>query len=147
MDDNRNQQFVPPPLRSNTKRYHPHDVAYRNGQQRQLHSHVQQRGLHYNSSDQWRDGQLITSSRSSQHHAMQQQQPSSQNIFSPLSQHCVNNKIHPDRFQQAKAVATVTPSSQFTAEIPFASSVETPKRGHSSSPLKRIRRGQLTWPI
>jgi hypothetical protein len=137
MDDNRNHYYVPPPLRINTKRYHPHDVGYHHGQQRQLHPHMQQRGLHYSTSDQWRDGQMSTSNRPLQHHAMHQQ-PSSQNMFSPLSQY------HPDPFQQAKAAATVTPSSQFSSDIPFVSSIETPKRGQSWSPTRRLKRGQLT---
>jgi hypothetical protein len=69
---------------------------------------------------------MIASSQSLQHHAMQHQQPSIQNIFSPLSQQFVGNKKHPGPFQQAKAVATVTPSYEFTAKIPFASTVEMP---------------------
>jgi len=67
------------------------------------------------------------------------QQPNARYIFSPLSQQLSSSSHPSDAARQAKAAATVTPSSQLIAEPSFALNTQTPRRDQSFSPSKRLR--------
>ena len=132
MDKDRNHQCAP--LSQSTTQHHPHhDAAYRH---RQLPPPHNQHPPHFGSSDQWRENDP-TGTRTTQHPAMQQ--PNARYIFSPLSQQLTNSSHPSDAARQAKAAATVTPSSQLIAEPSFALNTQTPRRDQSFSPSKRLR--------